>query len=301
MRVLIPLLLAAAAFAEQRPRITGVAHVALFVKDIEQSRTFYKTFLGYAEPFDLRNPDGTLALTFIKINDRQYVELFPERAAGTDRLHHISLEVEDADAMRRYLAGKGVKVPASVPTGRIGNRNFSIQDPDGHGVEFVEYTAKGWSRREQGRHQPGSRISQRMLHAGILVGSTSGAMRFYGDLLGFEEIWRGSRDPKALQWINMRVPDGTDYVEFMLYQDLPAPAARGTQHHICLEVPDMDAAVAELRKRPGYARGIEIRTGVNRRRQANLFDPDGTRIELMEPRTVDGNPPPVSQAPPPRP
>jgi lactoylglutathione lyase len=32
----------------------------------------------------------------------------------------------------------------------------------------------------------------------------------------------------------------------------------------------------------------------------NLFDPDGTRIELMEPGTVDGAPAPSSIAPPPR-
>jgi hypothetical protein len=45
---------------------------------------------------------------------------------------------------------------------------------------------------------------------------------------------------------------------------------------------------------------MEIRTGRNRKRQCNLFDPDGTRIELMEPKTVDGQPAPPSDAPPPR-
>jgi lactoylglutathione lyase len=49
--------------------------------------------------------------------------------------------------------------------------------------------------------------------------------------------------------------------------------------------------------RKTYERPLEIRTGINRRRQLNLFDPDGTRTELMEPVTVDGNPAPPSQAP----
>jgi lactoylglutathione lyase len=31
-----------------------------------------------------------------------------------------------------------------------------------------------------------------------------------------------------------------------------------------------------------------------------VFDPDGTRAELMEPVTVDGKPPESSSAPPPR-
>ena len=40
----------------------------------------------------------------------------------------------------------------------------------------------------------------------------------------------------------MKMPDGGDYVEFMLYGARPAPDARGTQHHICLEVPDLPKA-----------------------------------------------------------
>jgi lactoylglutathione lyase len=45
---------------------------------------------------------------------------------------------------------------------------------------------------------------------------------------------------------------------------------------------------------------MEMRTGINRKRQLNLFDPDGTRSELMEPATIDGTPTPSSTAPPPR-
>lgn len=78
---------------------------------------------------------------------------------------------------------------------------------------------------------------------------------------------------------------------------------RVSLHHIALEVPDMAKAVADLEKRPArrnYSRPMEIRTGTNRKRQMNLFDPDGTRSELMEPTTVDGKPAPSSSAPPPR-
>ena len=43
----------------------------------------------------------------------------------------------------------------------------------------------------------------------------------------------------------------------------------------------------------------QLATGINRKRQINLWDPDGTRIEFMEPNTVDGVPTPSSTAPPP--
>jgi hypothetical protein len=88
----------------------------------------------------------------------------------------------------------------------------------------------------------------------------------------------------------------------MLYQEPPAPSRLGTMHHICLFVPDIEKAVADLESRPArkdYSRKMEIQTGVNRKRQCNLYDPDGTRIELMEPQTVDGKPTPPSSAPPP--
>ena len=306
MRIVTGLLLCALMSNAQqvsRPRITGLAHVAFFVADVDKARVFYKDLLGFEEPFLLNNPDGKLSLTFIKINDRQYVELFPEREARTDRLNHISIETDDAEQMRRYLASKGIAVPDKVGKGRIGNANFNIKDPDGHTVEIVQYLPEGWSLRDKGKAMPERRISTRMMHAGIIVNSLEAAMKFYRDLLGFEEIWRGSRDNKVLSYVNLRVPDGEDYIEFMLFDPVPGPTQRGSAHHICLETQDIEKSAAVLRERTaatGYSRPLEIRTGINRRRQLNLFDPDGTRTELMELRTIDGRPPSSSTAPPPK-
>ena len=94
-----------------------------------------------------------------------------------------------------------------------------------------------------------------------------------------------------------------DLDEFMLYRNLPPPDERGVKNHVCLVVPDVQKAVAQLEARPArklYSQKIEVKVGVNRKRQANLFDPDGTRIELMEADTVDGKPTPPSTAPPPQ-
>lgn len=296
-------LLATLCFAQEpkRPKITGVAHIAIFAKDVEASRAFYHGLLGYDEAFWLTQPDGSLSLTFFKINERQYIELFPERAHNTDRLNHIALQVDNAEAMRAYLASKGVKVPDRVPKGRTGNSNFMIQDPDGHSVEIVQYESDSASSRARGRSLPVSRISDRAAHVGILVGSLDKAMAFYGGILGFQETWRGSRDEKTLNWVNAKVPDGDDYIEFMLYSGtIPEPTKRGSAHHLCLFVPDLEKSKAALEALPGrkdYTRPLEIRTGINRKRQMNLFDPDGTRVELMEPNTIDGKPTPPSKAP----
>jgi hypothetical protein len=63
----------------QRPPITGVSHFAIFAHDYEKSRAFYSQFLGFEEPYSLKNADGSASMTFFKINDRQVIELFPER------------------------------------------------------------------------------------------------------------------------------------------------------------------------------------------------------------------------------
>ncbi|HXF09896.1 MAG TPA: VOC family protein, partial [Desulfuromonadaceae bacterium] len=184
-----------------------------------------------------------------------------------------------------------------VPKGRIGNLNFNVWDPDGHQVEIVQYMPAGWTVRENGNFVSKDRISTHLRHVGIIVTNLDASKKFY-DLLGFHETWRGSRNTNQLSWVNLKLPDSDDYVELMLYTELPLPDKRGTAHHMSLEVPDIDLAKAVVATRTnGYARPLQVQTGVNRKRQMNLYDPDGTRVELMEPKPVDGIPAPPSKAP----
>ncbi len=292
--------------APPRPRITGVSHAAFFVSDMVKARAFYEGFLGFQSPFSIPRPKGG-ELVWIKINERQSVELFPgnEVAPGADRLYHIAFEVEDADAMLAYLRAKGVAgLPPgpAAPLGRIGNKNFTIKDPAGNGVEFTEYTPAGWTVRERGKFLPETRVAHRMSHVGVMVGELDASLKFYRDLLGCTETWRGSSGGRTLNWVNLRVPDGEDYVEFMLYDKFPSDDRLRTMHHICLEVPDAAKAGAILAARP-YPAGSKpptpLKEGVNGKRQINYYDPDGTRVEIMEPHTADGKSRPASDAPPP--
>ncbi|MDQ2712052.1 MAG: VOC family protein [Acidobacteriota bacterium] len=285
-----------------RPKIVGLAHISLYAHDFEKSRAFYRDFLGFQEPYSLKNEDGSPSMTFFKINDRQFIEISPERKAGSDRLNHFALETDNAEAMRLYLADHGTSVPDRLPKGRIGNLNFMIKDPQGHSIEIVEYPANSQTTRTKGMFLSDRRISKHMKHVGIIVTDLPAEEKFYTEVLGFSEIWRGSSTGTVLSWINLKVPDGEDYVEFMLYKEAPPEEKRGSAHHASLEVPDIRASVAQLSEssyKPQYSRPIEIRTGINRKRQVNLYDPDESRMELMEPNTVDAKPSASSNAPPP--
>jgi lactoylglutathione lyase len=286
-----------------RPKILGVAHLAVWVSDVQKTCAFYRDLLGYGE-WQVETTTGAPAATCIKINDRQFVELYPGLPADADRLHHFAFYVDDAEAMRAYLAARGVVVPDRVTRAPDGTSQVSVQDPEGHAVTFVQYTPDSRVVRETGKLLGEDRLALRMSHVGFLVGELAPTLRFYCDILGFTETWRGAhRTSETLSWINLQLPDSNDYVELMLYSDKPPPTERGLEHHLCLEVPDVAVAHQRLESRPArknYVREIAPRTGSNRKRQLNLWDPDGTRVEVMEANTIDGAPAPSSTMPLPR-
>jgi len=299
--LLLSLSWAAAAEPPRRPRITGISHAAFYVSDMAKARAFYEGFLGFQSPFSIPRKTPGESLVWIKINDRQTVELFPGSEVGptADRMYHLAVETDDAEGMRLYLQSKGVEVPPKTGIGKIGNKNYFVKDPSGNTVEIVEYLADGWTKREQGKFLPDTRVSTRMSHVGVMIAQLDQALKFYGEILGFQEIWRGSKTANLLSWVNLRVPDGEDYVEFMLYDKYPTLDRVRTLQHICLEVPDVAKAGEILAKRP-YPAGSKpptpMTTGVNGKRQINYYDPDGTRVEVMEPGTADGKPRPPSTA-----
>lgn len=292
----------------QRPRITGISHVGYFVSDLPKTLGFWHDLLGYDVAYELKKP-GTdqVSIAFIKINDRQHVELFTAApTAPPNWMSHLCFTVDNIEQMRAYLRSKGFDVkPSNGGKTRAGDYAFEIKDPDGTLVEFVQSLPTGMEAQAAGKFLPESRISPSIYHLGFLVGNTPKSLAFYEDILGFKETWRGGRDPKVLSWINLRVPDGTDYIELMLYSKLPETF--GTQNHTSLVVPDIPKAVAELEARPWYKtyqtyqKPLEMRVGVNGKRQVNLYDPDGTRVEMMEAQTANGKPVPPSSAPPPPP
>lgn len=288
-------------------RITGISHVGYFVSDLPKAIAFWHDFLGYDEPYDLKKKGSDeVRIAFIKINDHQHIELFNEPpTVPHNMMSHLCFTVDNIEQMRTYLRSQGFDVkPGNGGKTRTGDYAFEIKDPDGMLVEFVQGLPDGMEAKAAGKFMPESRISSKIYHLGFLVGNSQKSMDFYGRILGFKETWRGGANPKELSWINMRVPDGEDYIEFMLYSSLPSTDKWGTKNHIALEVPDVARAVQILESRPAfktYGRPLTVATGVNHKHQVNLYDPDGTRVELMEPFTVDGKPVPSSTAPPPAP
>ncbi len=280
----------------------GVPHVAFRVHDIAASRHFYMDFLGYSEPFDIIT-DGKLIMAFIKINDRQYVELSAEATpadAEAPRFLHLALETDNAEGLRQYVKSKGYKVPDKPASkGRIRNTATGLDDPDGNHIDVTQYEPDGSTVKDVGKDMSDARISTHMAHVGFYVSKPETA-RYYIDVLGFREFWRGTVDGKTAAYSNLFAPEGSDYIEFILGPPPETKERKGTVYHIALEVPDMDKALAKLNANPArkdYKQAMEPKVGKNHKKQCNLFDPDGNRVELMEDHTVDGLPSPMSTLP----
>ncbi len=268
-----------------RPPIVGISHIGLRTANLAAARKFYSGALGLAEPFSLDDPPGKLLLIYFKVNDHQYIEIFPELTdPQQDRLSHIAFETADAEQLRAYMASRGVKVPDKLDPMLDGNRGFEATDPDGHTVEFVQYMPGSLHSRNFGKFLPDTRISDHMTHVGVVVHDRAAADRFYKDILGFRETWHGGMKDTETDWVDMRVPDGTDWLEYMLNVKDPSPRLLGIVHHFSLGVPSVQAAYDTVVARGWKPEKPQI--GRDGKWQLNLYDPDLTRAELMEPKPV---------------
>ncbi|MEW5974348.1 MAG: VOC family protein [Acidobacteriota bacterium] len=276
--------------AAERPPIVGIARIALQVGDLSKARAFYGEFLGFDECFQDYSDEGHQEAVSFKVNDRQFIEIRPGLSPDqNDRLLQVAFETTDAVALRDYLRQRGVSVPAETGKRKNGSLSFVVSDPEGHRLEFVQYLADSQPVRTRGSYLSPRRISDRMLHVGVVIADVVAADRFYKEVLGFSEIWRGGRTDPVTDWINMKVPEGTDYLEYMLVSGKVDRRQLGVLHHLALQVPDIQKSLDALRARQREQSPVPIgspRVGRNNRWQLNLYDADGTRTELMEPFTI---------------
>jgi catechol 2,3-dioxygenase-like lactoylglutathione lyase family enzyme len=267
--------------AADRPRIVGIANIAVKTDNMEEARKFYSGVVGLAEAFTTND------LTSFKVNDRQYVEVSPTlKTPSEDRLIHIGFETSDARKLRDYLAAKGVEVPAKVVKDAGGDLSFVVKDPDGHSVQFVQYIAGSIHTRDFGKHLAPTRISDHMLHVGVLVRDPAKADAFYKDILGFRLQWKGGPADNKFEWISLMVPDGYDWIEYMVRDTTPTPQQLGVLHHYALGTLDIQQVYKTVMER-GYNPPKPPAIARDGRWLLQLYDKSFTRTEMMVRKPVE--------------
>ena len=277
----LAVLFAVSLHAAERPRIVGIANIAVKVDNLEEARKFYSGVVGMAEAFATRDPAVAGDLACFKLNDHQYVEVSPTlKAQSEDRLIRIGFETNDARELRDYLAAKGVQVPSRIDKDANGNRSFVVQDPDGHSVEFVQYMPGSIHSRNFGKHLAPIRISDHMLHVGVRVVDPAKSDAFYKDILGFRLQWKGGSTDNHFDWISMMVPDGYDWIEYMVRETTPTPRTLGILNHYALSATDIQQVYKTVVER-GYKPSQEPAIARDGRWLLQLYDKNFTRTEMM--------------------
>lgn len=193
--------------AQERPKITGVSHLAVYTSDAAATDRYYRVILGAQKLPDPENPQGTK----YALSATQFIEVLPLPAnAGINRLDHAAFNTVNADGLRKYLAAKGWKTPASVTKGSDGSRWFTVQDPEGNKIEFIQPPANA-----KAPDAPNA-IGHHIIHVGLLVHSREAQDKFYRDLLGFRPYWYGGMQDDKVDWVSQQVPDGHDWIEYMM-------------------------------------------------------------------------------------
>jgi len=271
-----------AADAPSRPPLASVSHIAVYAADLDKSEHFYVHDLGAVKRPDPEQADGSRYY----FAPTQYVEVLPLPSAehSINRLAHIAFNTPDAERMREYLAASGVSVPARLSTAPDGSRWFQVADPEGTTVEFMQPPARPSA-------VPVNPLSSHIMHVGFIVHNRANEDRFYKGILGLRPYWEGGMKDDHPTWISLQLPDGRDWIEYMVVGTpdtvgIPptmSAANLGVLNHFALGIPDARAAYTLLwngDRLKGQDQTPKI--GRDAKWQLNLLDPDGTRAELME-------------------
>jgi catechol 2,3-dioxygenase-like lactoylglutathione lyase family enzyme len=275
--------------AQERPKITGISHLAVYTSDAAATDHYYREVVGAAKEADPENPQGVK----YAFSATQFVEVLPLPAnAGVNRLDHAAFNTMNAEGMRKYLAAKGWKTPASVTKGSDGSRWFEVLDPEGNRIQFVQPAAGAKAPDDP------NVVGHHIIHVGFLVHNRAAEDKFYRDLLGFKPYWYGGMQDNKIDWVSQQVPDGHDWLEYMLTSGpsgtgIPASISQqqlGVLDHLSIgenSVPEeYKKLVSENRLGTGrHDQGPKI--GKDGKYQFNLYDPDGIRLELMNFHATD--------------
>lgn len=252
------LLLALTLFSPQpdsSPALAGIAHVAFRVTDVQKSRDFYRA-LGFEQSFEFTDP-GKPPVSYIKINDRQFIELY---GRGSDSqlagLLHLCYEATDIESVWNEYVNYGLNPPHSRKA-RAGNLLFVLHDPEGQTLEYTQYLPGSLHFEDRGKHLSDRRVSQHLMRAVIPVQDVVAEHAFYTSKLGFQDV-------AVSETVRLRLP-GNSRDEIELEATTPA-----TKPIIVFTAANLARAADDLR-----SRSLTVKTGDD---AISVTDPDGVAI-----------------------
>ena len=266
--------------------IVGLAGVSFRVSDLAKSRRYYQDVLGFREAFSTKDQNGRVASVYFKVNDDQYIELVPDMKPGELRRQaRVMFQSADLKKLHAIYTERGLS-PTAITTGPDGNPVFRVLGPSGAKLDFMEYVPGSQQGKLRGKLLDERRISTHLWHVGIYTEDRAAAAPFYGEKIGLP---RG-RDVGRGEYIETPSSDSNTETKYpKLDPNNAATRAQfdresmGAVEHMALEVTDMKATRDLVQDRGKYTDlWVRAHVGNNRHWLMHLFDPDGSRAEIME-------------------
>ena len=266
--------------------LLGLNHVGIAVSDIDRARLFYHDVIGLDMGFDLIRPDLTLFLQYYKVNDHEYIEVYPTlKPDSIVRETHIAFYTEDIEKLHQALDARGLH-PTPVKTSHWdGNQSFDLRPAPAQDIvfmEFIQYMPGSLHTNNFGKALSAKRISTHMRGVGVLVTDPVAAEALY-KAMDFKEVWRGTTGEGQTKLIDMQLPGPSgDYVELVERLTKPNAEQAGRAGRVILEVSDIKAAYNEAKQR--NAKGLTPPARIAGKGWSfDVFDPDGTMVSFVQP------------------
>ena len=240
------------------PPVTGLAHVAYRVADLDREEAFLRK-LGFERSFALTGKDGRLTESFVKINDRTFLEVYPQTSPAQELgWLHVCYESPDLTAYATAIGGKSGIKPLAVHKAGAGNLITAFPDPDGRNTEFTQYLPGSKHMNDAGQHLLPNRIAEAV--AGIEFGAP--------DM---------QRSRSFYEAMGMHVSERPSGLHVQISQaDVPwielSPA--GSTPKLYLQVRSLNKAAAQLK-----AAGIAFQ---KTKESVAIQDPEGNQMVFVE-------------------
>jgi catechol 2,3-dioxygenase-like lactoylglutathione lyase family enzyme len=244
----------------------GLAHTAIRVKDIAASQAFYEK-LGFEKAFSAEK-NGTVIQAFYKINDREFLEIYPQLATDKSKepigFLHLCFDGLDLDTLRTHYLNEGLQ-PGTLRKAGMGNLLFTMRGPDDQNIEYTQYMPESKHSLDKGQHLGPNRISTEIFAVALPESDLPSAMAYYKDKLNFPTL-PGRNDILV-------IPGSTQQI-YLFSAAKPDPRSR-----TYFTVANVGKTASELKKR-----GIATKRG---KKEVIATDPDGNLLFFRSERIAD--------------
>lgn len=119
-------------------------NAGVITEKLAESKAFYIDNLGFGVTFEnefyllLHTANKQFELSFLLPNHPSQHAFFHTAYAGKGVF--LTIEMDEVDSLYKRLQDKGVDIKVDIRDEPWGDRHFSIEDPNGIGIDIVKYS-----------------------------------------------------------------------------------------------------------------------------------------------------------------